>query len=188
MFLCSLLKSAANAVLKLMCAVIAIAHVLSVSMKSLSVSIMLLESSFGKLKYDSTTLHMSGFLGFSLVSASRSPVSLAILNFFIDYFSTTKLSIEVSVDRIPDIKSKLFRSAIPRHAHSSTLVRRIAVARRRLLPRVSTGPRSIPHRGRQLCRCLATRFFFLDTPLLLLSSSDLSCPLRSHLRKDYIFS
>ena len=61
MFLYSLLKSAANAVLKLMSAVIAIAHVLFVSMKSLSVSIMLLEYSFVKLKYDSTTLPMSGF-------------------------------------------------------------------------------------------------------------------------------
>ena len=44
MFLYSLLKSADNAVLKLMSAVNAIAHVLSVSMKSLSVSIMLLEN------------------------------------------------------------------------------------------------------------------------------------------------
>ena len=42
MFLYSLLKSAANAVLKLMSAVIATAHVLFVSIKSLSVSIMLL--------------------------------------------------------------------------------------------------------------------------------------------------
>ena len=58
MFLYSLSKPAANAVLKLMSAVIAIAHVLFVSMKSLSVNIMLL---FGKLKYDSTTLPMSGF-------------------------------------------------------------------------------------------------------------------------------
>ena len=80
MFLYSLLKSAANAVLKLMSAVIAIAHVLFVSIKF--VNIMLLEYSFGKLKYDSTTLPMSGFLGSSPVSASRSPVSLAILNFF----------------------------------------------------------------------------------------------------------
>ena len=63
MFLSSLLKSAANAVLKLTSAVIAIAHDLFVSMKSLSVSIMLLEYLFGKLKYDSTTLPMSGFLG-----------------------------------------------------------------------------------------------------------------------------
>ena len=55
MFLYSLLKSATNAVLKLMFAVIAIAHVLSVSMKSLSINIMLLEYSFGKLKFDSTT-------------------------------------------------------------------------------------------------------------------------------------
>ena len=78
----SLLKSAANAVLKLMSAVIAIAYVLFVSMKSLSVSIMLLEYSFVKLKYDSITLPMSGFLGSSPVSASKSPVSLAILNFF----------------------------------------------------------------------------------------------------------
>ena len=82
MFLYSLLKSAANAVLKLMSAVIAIAHVLSVSMKSLYVKIMLLEYSFGKLNYDSTALPMSGFLGSSLVSASKSPVSLVILNFF----------------------------------------------------------------------------------------------------------
>ena len=66
MFLYSLLKSSANAVLKLMSAVIAIAHVLFVSMKSLSVSIMLLEYSFGKLKYGSTTLPMSGFLGLRL--------------------------------------------------------------------------------------------------------------------------
>ena len=83
MFLYSLLKSAANAVLTLMSAVIAIAHVLSVSMKPLSVSIMLLEISFGKLKYDSTTLPMSGFFGSLPVSASKSPVSLAILNFFL---------------------------------------------------------------------------------------------------------
>ena len=86
-FLYSLLKPAANAVLKVMSAVIAIAHVLFVSMKSLSVSIMLLEYSFGKLKYDSTTLPMSGFLGSSPVSASKSPISLAILNFFIIKFS-----------------------------------------------------------------------------------------------------
>ena len=65
-----------------MSAVIAIAHVLFVSMKSLSVKIMLLEYSFGKLKYDSTTLPRSGFLGSWPVSASKSPVSLAILNFF----------------------------------------------------------------------------------------------------------
>ena len=86
MFLYSLLKSAANAVLKLMSAVIAIAHVLFVSMKSLSVSIMLLEYSFGKLKHDSTTLPMSGFLGSSPVSASKSSVSLAILNFLLSSF------------------------------------------------------------------------------------------------------
>ena len=87
MFLNSLLKSAANAVLKLMSAVIAIAHVLFVSMKSLSVSIILLQFSFGKLKHDATTLPMCGFLGSSPVSASKSPVSLAILNFSINTFS-----------------------------------------------------------------------------------------------------
>ena len=80
MFLYSLVKSAANAVLKLMSAVIAMAHVLFVSIKS--VKILLLEYSFGKLKHDSTTLTMSGFLVSSPVSASRSLVSLAILNFF----------------------------------------------------------------------------------------------------------
>ena len=56
MFLYSLLKLAANAVLELMSTVIAIAHVLSVSIKSLSVSIMSLEHSCGRSKYDSTTL------------------------------------------------------------------------------------------------------------------------------------
>ena len=87
MFLYSLLKSAANAVLKLKSAVIAIAQVLFVSIKSLSVNVMLNEYSFGKLNYDSTTLPMSGFLGSSSVSASRLPVSLAILNFCINNFS-----------------------------------------------------------------------------------------------------
>ena len=52
MFLYSLLKSAANAVLKLVSAVVAIARNLFVSIKPLSVSFMLLEYSFGKLKYD----------------------------------------------------------------------------------------------------------------------------------------
>ena len=50
------------------------------------------------------------------VSASKSPVSLAILNFLIKKFSVwvsptptprTKISIDVPVDRIPDIKSRL---------------------------------------------------------------------------------
>ena len=116
MFLFSLLKSAANAVLKLLSAVIAIAYVLFVSMKSLSVSIMLLEYSFSKIKYDSTTLPMSGFVYSPPVSASKSHVSLAILNFFINKFSVwvcptptprTKISIDVPVDRTPDIKSRL---------------------------------------------------------------------------------
>ena len=52
----------------------------------------------------------------SPVSASKSPVSLAILNFFIIKFSVwvsptptprTKTSIDVPVDRIPGIKSRL---------------------------------------------------------------------------------
>ena len=68
------------------------------------------------LKYDPTTLPMSGFLGSSPVSASRSPVSLAILNFFINQFSvwvsptptpSFKKSIDVPVDRILEIKSRL---------------------------------------------------------------------------------
>ena len=82
MFLYSLLKSPPYAVLKLMSAVIAIAHNLFVSMKSLSVNFMLLEYSFGILKEDSTTLPMSDFFGSSPVSASKSLVSLATLNFF----------------------------------------------------------------------------------------------------------
>ena len=48
MFLYSLLKSAANADLELMSAVIAMVHVLFVSIKLLSVNIMLLDYSFGK--------------------------------------------------------------------------------------------------------------------------------------------
>ena len=114
MFLYSLLKSAANAVLKLMSAVIAIAYVVFVSLKSLSVSIMLLEYLFGKLKYDSTTLPMSGFLGSLPVSSSKSPVSFAILNFLLINFhcgsyprSRTKKPIDVPVGCIPDIKSSL---------------------------------------------------------------------------------
>ena len=116
MLLYSLLKSAANAVLKLMSAVIAIAHVLFVSIKSLSVRIMLLEYSFCKFKYDSTIPPMSGFLGSSPVSASRSPISLAFLNFFYNNFSVlvsptptprTQVSIDVRVGCIPDNKSRL---------------------------------------------------------------------------------
>ena len=115
-FLYSLLKSAANADLKLMSAVIAMVHVLFVSIKLLSVNIMLLDYSFGNFKYDSTTLPMSGFLGSLPFSASRSLVSLAILDFFINKFSVwvsptptprTKISIDVPVDRIPDIKLRL---------------------------------------------------------------------------------
>ena len=82
-----------------MSAVIAIAHVIFVSIKSLSVSIMLLEYSFDKLKYDSTTLPMSGVLGFSPVSAPKSPVSLAILNFFI-----IKFSVRVNLPPLPGQK------------------------------------------------------------------------------------
>ena len=76
---------------------------------------MLLEYSFGRFKYDSTTLPMLGFLGSSPVSASKFPVSLAILNFFIKFSvwvsptptHRTKISIDVPVDRIPGIKSRL---------------------------------------------------------------------------------
>ena len=57
-----------------MSTVIAIAHVLSVS-------IILLEYSFGKLICDSNTLPTSGSIKFSADSVSRSPVSLAIFNF-----------------------------------------------------------------------------------------------------------
>ena len=67
-------------------AVISIAYVLFVSIKSLFVSIMLLEYSFGNLKYDSTTFPMSVFLGFLHASASRSTVSLAIFNFLLKIF------------------------------------------------------------------------------------------------------
>ena len=116
MFLYSLLKFAASSVLKLTSAVIAIAHALFVSIKSLSVNIMLLEYSFGKLKYDSTTLPIFGFLRSSPISASRPPVSLAILKFFNNNFSVwvsptptpqTKISIDVPVDRMPEINLRL---------------------------------------------------------------------------------
>ena len=77
MFLYSLTKFAAYAVLKLMSAVIAIAHVQFVGIKPLSVKIMLLEYSFGKLKFDSSIRPMSGLSGSSPISASRSPVCLS---------------------------------------------------------------------------------------------------------------
>ena len=73
-YLYSHLKTAAYAVLKLISALMAITHVLSVSIKSLSISIMLLEYSLGKLKYNSTTLPLPGFSGPSTVSASNSHV------------------------------------------------------------------------------------------------------------------
>ena len=71
-FLYSLLKSAANA------------HVCCDCYRTcyFCEHEMLLEYSFGKLKYDSTTLSMSGFLGSSPVSASKSPVSLLIFLIF----------------------------------------------------------------------------------------------------------
>ena len=64
----------------------AIAHVLFVRIKSLSVSIKILEYSFGRLKYHSTTLPMSGFLGSLPKSASRIPVSRAKFYFFLLIF------------------------------------------------------------------------------------------------------
>ena len=112
-FLYSLLKSAAKAVLKLMSAVIAIAHVLFVSMKSLSVNIMFLEYSFGRLKYDSTTLPFYVIRLFLLLNL----LFLLLFSIFLFIrFSVwvsptptlrTKLSFDVPVDRIPDIKSRL---------------------------------------------------------------------------------
>ena len=118
MVLYSLLKSDANAVLRLMSSVIAIAHVhvLSVSIKSLSVSIMLLEFSRGNLKFHSITLPVSGFLGPSTVSASTSPIFFAILKFFINIFSVWVTTIPTQrkkypptspVNRTPDIKLRL---------------------------------------------------------------------------------
>ena len=116
MFLYSLSISAANAVMKLMSDVMAVAHVLFVSIKSLSVYFMLFEFLFGRLKYDFTTLPVSGFLKFSLIFASRSPVSLTTLKFLIKIFSVwvsptptprTEIQIDVPVDRIEEIKSRL---------------------------------------------------------------------------------
>ena len=81
------------------------------------------------------TLPMSGFLGSLPVSASKSPVSLAILNFFIIKFSVwvsptptprTKISIDVPVDRIPGIKSRLeagMSSRLPGQRREDHLVR-----------------------------------------------------------------
>ena len=81
MFLYSHLKSAAIAVLKILSAVMAIAHVLSVCIKSLSVSTILPEYSFSKQKYDSNILPMSDFLEPSSVPASKSPISLLFFSF-----------------------------------------------------------------------------------------------------------
>ena len=59
-----------------------------------------------------------------------------------------------------------------------------AVARRRILPRAWTGHRPTPRRDHQLCQCPVTQLFILDPLRLPLSFLDLSCPLRSRLRKD----
>ena len=85
MFLYSLLKSAASAVLKLTSAVIAIAHLHSVSMKSLSVMTILFEKWFGRSKYDSKSCPKDVLLAL-LPSVSSSPVFLADFNFFIIRF------------------------------------------------------------------------------------------------------
>ena len=68
-FLYSLLKSAAIAALKLSSAVISIAHVLSVSIKSMFISFMLLEYLLGKLKFDSISPYvwfLRAFISFCL--------------------------------------------------------------------------------------------------------------------------
>ena len=57
----SLLKTAANAVLKLISAVLVFAPVLSVSTKAPSVSVILLEFLRSTLKYDSTNIFISVF-------------------------------------------------------------------------------------------------------------------------------
>ena len=85
MFIYSFLKSAASAVLKLTSAVIAIAHVRSVSMKSLSVMTILFEKWFGRSKYDSKICPKGGFLAFS-PSVSSSPVSPADSIFLLSDF------------------------------------------------------------------------------------------------------
>ena len=76
--LSSLLKSAASVVFKLTSAVIAIAHVRSMSMKSLSVTVMLL---FGRSKYGSEIRPKSYFFLPFLPSVSSFLVSLADFNF-----------------------------------------------------------------------------------------------------------
>ena len=63
-----------------------------------------------------TSLPMFSFSGLFYVSASKSPVSFALLDFFVNNFSVwvsptptlrTKKSIDVPVDRIPDTKLRL---------------------------------------------------------------------------------
>ena len=76
-----------------------------------------------------------------------------------------------------------FRSATLRRAGSIILVRMIAVARHRTLPRVKTGHRSTPRLGHRLCLSTVTRTSPLDPPILPISSSHLSC-LLSRLRED----
>ena len=119
-FLYSLLKSAASAVLKThVCGDCYRTCFCFVSMKSLSVSTMLLEYSFGKLKYDSTTLPMSGFLRFlRLFSASKFSCFSCYSQFF--YYQVFQCGVSPTptppgqkypsaspVDRIPGIKSRL---------------------------------------------------------------------------------
>ena len=101
---------AANAVLKFISALIAIAHVLSVSIKLLSVSNMLLDYSFGKFKYDFYFLPKSGSVGplfLSQFACFSSQFRKNLSQFFsVGTIPTPRknIYIDVPVNRIPDIK------------------------------------------------------------------------------------
>ena len=99
LFRYSLLRSSANVFLKLISVLMFSAYAKSVSINLLSISIMLLRYSLGKLKYVSTTLPISGFLGPSSDSASKSTVFLRIVIFLLNYFSVwvrfTSLSVKI---------------------------------------------------------------------------------------------
>ena len=61
-----------------------------------------------------------------------------------------------------------------------------AVARRPILPRVSTGHRPTHRRDHRLCQCPVTQLFLPNPLLLALFSLGLSCPLQSRRRKGSI--
>ena len=108
-FLYSLLKLAANAVLKLISALMSTEHVLSVIINRISFSTLLLEYSLVEIKSYSTTLCLCPFLPVNYVFLLK--VYLLVIGFSVSVSPTpttrTKLSVEFIGDCVSDISLSL---------------------------------------------------------------------------------